>query len=114
MKCHFSMIAFPDTTLFPFSRKKENVVDAIYLRTIIPDTVQTGNERLSRRMWGSGDNDGGVFYMGSIRLRESCSAGFMKAPVALHIFIIVVSSSTLMIPAVGRARRHHQFKRGWE
>ena len=88
------MISLPGTTLFPFSLKKGNVVDVIYLGSIIPDTVQTGNGYLSRRMWGSGDNDRGVFYMGIVRLKESCSVGFIKAPVVLHIFVVAVSSRT--------------------
>lgn len=94
MRCCFSMVSCPGTTLFPFSLNKGNVVDVIYLGSIIPDTVQTGNGHLSRRMWGSGEHDRGVFCMGSVRLKESCPVGFVKAPVILHIFVIVVSSRT--------------------
>lgn len=51
MKCCFRTITFHDTTLLPFSLKKGNMVDLFHLGSIIPDSVQTGNGCLNRRMW---------------------------------------------------------------
>lgn len=72
------MLSVPDTTLFPFSLRKGNVVDVIYLGSIIPDIVWAGNGYFSRRMQGWGDSDTGVFYRGSVSVEESCSMGFIR------------------------------------